>query len=187
MQAPLTLHGRTQAVLDHVLDAVGQSGLPFHVVRPEHTAHHATQGMGTSIATGVAATVGAAGWLILPGDLPWIQAHSLLAAAHLLQTGADAVQVQVNGQRAHPVGFAKRHGPALQALRGDDGAKGVLRGLAVAQLALEVEGCLRDVDRPGDLGGNFELVNDAPVLAWIRPLLAVNIQTSDSQQVAYFA
>ena len=70
----------------------------------------------------------------------------------VLAAGADGFKIMGSGQSAHPLGFAKRHSPALQALRGDDGAMGVLRGLAVEQLALKDEGCLRDGDNLRDLG-----------------------------------
>ena len=55
-----------QRVRDHVLSAVHASGLPFHVVEREHTAHLNAPGMGDSIACGVAATPDASGWLIRP-------------------------------------------------------------------------------------------------------------------------
>ena len=55
-------------VIDHVLDAVKASGLPYHVV----DADASRPGMGDSIAAGVRATAGASGWLILPADLPLI-------------------------------------------------------------------------------------------------------------------
>ena len=60
-------------VLDHVLDAVRASGLPYHVV----TADPARPGMGDSIAAGVRATPDAACWLILPADLPLIRSETL--------------------------------------------------------------------------------------------------------------
>ena len=64
-------------VIDHVLDAVKASGLPYHVV----TADPARPGMGDSIAAGVRATLDANGWLILPADLPLITSASLKAIA----------------------------------------------------------------------------------------------------------
>ena len=78
-------------VLEHVLQAVRDSGLPWHVVTQEATASLSPQGMGTSIASGVAATAQSTGWLILPGDLPLIQAHSLRAVALALATHAVVV------------------------------------------------------------------------------------------------
>jgi molybdenum cofactor cytidylyltransferase len=104
--------------------------------------------MGTSIACGVAATAQSPGWLILPGDLPLIQAHSLRAVAQALATHAVVVPT-VHGQMGHPVGFAPRCGPDLMALRGDVGARSVVQAHGPAlPLALDDEGCVWDVDTP---------------------------------------
>jgi molybdenum cofactor cytidylyltransferase len=144
LQAPLG----HQTVLEHVLQAVQASGLPWHVVTPADTAHHATQGMGTSIATGVAATAHADGWLILPGDLPLIQATTLRQVAQGLSQHAVVVPT-FDGQAGHPVGFARPCGPELMALRGDSGAKAVVRAHGPAcLLPTEDVGCTWDVDTP---------------------------------------
>ena len=52
-------------VLDHVVDAVMAAGLRLHAV----TADASRPGMGDSIAAGVAATLEATGWLVLPGSM----------------------------------------------------------------------------------------------------------------------
>ncbi len=144
LQAPLA--GRP--VLEHVLDAVRNSGLPWHVVTPADTAHHAEQGMGTSIATGVAATPDAEGWLILPGDLPLIQSSTLRAVAQALQNHPVVVPTH-QGETGHPVGFAANCGPELMALRGDTGARSVVQSNGPAhRLAVDDRGCVWDVDTP---------------------------------------
>ena len=91
-----------KTVLQHTLDAVKASGLPFHVEDAGHP------GMGDSIAAAVRNTQNANGWLVLPADLPLVQAETLLRVAAALQT-ADVVQPvfeqaaeQLSG---HPVGF----------------------------------------------------------------------------------
>lgn len=141
-------------VRDWVALAARDSGLPWHVVEAAHTAHIAVPGMGDSIACGVAATAGAAGWLILPADLPLIQASSLLAVAKALQDHTVAVPFCA-GQRGHPVGFGPQAREELLALRGDGGAASVVaawkqRG-GVGVLALEDMGCITDVDTPDAL------------------------------------
>ena len=110
----------TLSVREHAIAAVQASGLPFHVVEAAHTAHIDQPGMGDSIACGVAATASAAGWLILPADLPLVQASSLLAVANALQDHAVVVPLCA-GQRGHPVGFGPQTRDALLALRGDGG------------------------------------------------------------------
>ena len=94
-------------VLDHVLDAVRASGLPWHLEDAGHP------GMGDSIAAAVRATPDANGWLILPGDLPLIQSATLRLLADALLEGLagaagpyQAVMPVCNGQRGHPVGFS---------------------------------------------------------------------------------
>ena len=140
-----------QTVLDHVLNAVRASGLPWHVVTPQSTAHHAEQGMGISIATGVAATADAQGWLILPGDLPLIAPSTLQAVAQHLGTHLVVVPVH-QGQAGHPVGFAGPCGPDLMALRGDTGARSVVQAHGPAhRLTVDDRGCVWDVDTPDRL------------------------------------
>lgn len=135
-------------VLERVLQAVRETGLPWHVVTPKDTAHHALQGMGTSIATGVAATPDAEGWLILPADLPLIRAATIEKVARMLDQ--HEVVLPMCGQQAgHPVGFARPCGPDLMALRGDSGAKSVVQAHGPAfKMATDDLGCTLDVDTP---------------------------------------
>ena len=145
------LHGTS--VLAHTLAAVRASGLPFHVVTPYGLM---ALGMGDSIARGVAATVGANGWLILPADLPMITASSLLAVAHAVHAGSCAVvQPFVASKAAHPVGFKRECLEALLALSGDVGARSVVQRYRAAgqwqPLALQDLGAVHDIDTVVDL------------------------------------
>jgi molybdenum cofactor cytidylyltransferase len=136
-----------RSVREHTLAAVQSSGLPWHIVEPAHTAHIGLPGMGDSIATGVRACAQAAGWLILPADLPLVQPATLRAVAQALASHA-VVQPLYLGQRGHPVGFAATCGPALMALTGDLGARAVLQAHAPYALPVEDAGCIHDVDTP---------------------------------------
>lgn len=157
LQAPFVREGITRTVLDHVVAAAQASGLPWQLVTPEATAHHAVQGMGTSIATGVAATPEAGGWLVLPADLPLIRPDSLQAVAHALREHPVVVPV-VQGQRGHPVGFGPTCRQALLALRGEQGARAVIAQHSACLLTLDDAGCVFDVDTP-------ELLEQAQALA----------------------
>jgi len=141
-------------VLDHTLDAVRASGLPWHVEDGGH------EGMGDSIAAGVAATRDAQGWLILPGDLPLIQPQTLQAVAAAL-AGNAVVLPHHHGKRGHPVGFAASCRDALLMLKGLQGAALVVRAQAlvnpVAQLELDDPGVVTDIDTVADLA-NAELL-----------------------------
>ena len=147
LDALLTTPAGTRTVLQHVVAAAQASGLPWHVVHSQDTAHQPEQGMGTSIATGVGATLDADGWLILPGDLPLVRPESLRAVAQALHDH-PAVVPMVQGQQGHPVGFGHLCREGLLSLSGDEGARKILQRLSVHVLALEDRGCILDVDTP---------------------------------------
>lgn len=138
-----------QAVLAHTLDAVRASGLPWHLEDVGHP------GMGDSIAAAVRATSDAAGWLILPGDLPLVQSTTLRAVAAALSAAVHAAQPRFRGERGHPVGFAAACFVQLSALEGNLGAAPVLRALREAGAVVDVEvddiGIVTDVDTPDAL------------------------------------
>lgn len=131
-------------VLQHTLDAVRASGLPWHL-QDEPVA-----GMGDSIALGVRTTAGAAGWLILPGDLPLVLPQTLRAVAAMLRQHAVVVP-KVQGQRGHPVGFATLCGGALMNLKGNQGAAQITKAYETFELALNDAGCVSDIDTLDDL------------------------------------
>lgn len=137
-----TLGGKP--VLQHTLDAVKASGLPWHLEDAGHP------GMGDSIAAAVRATRDAAGWLILPGDLPLVRAATLRLLA-TAQPAREVLAPSYQGQRGHPVRFAARLGPALMALSGDRGASEVARAAGVAEQVVEDAGCITDIDTLQDL------------------------------------
>ena len=133
-----------QTVLAHTLAAVRASGLRWHVEDAGHP------GMGDSIAAGVRATASANGWLVLPGDLPLIAPASLRAVAEALQHAAIVLPMH-RGTRGHPVGFAREHGTALQALSGAEGAAAIVRGAQPFKLEIDDPGIVTDIDTVADL------------------------------------
>lgn len=134
----------SRSVLEHTLDAVRASGLPWHLEQAAHP------GMGDSIAAAAGATRDATGWLILPADLPLVRPATLRAVARALQEHAVVVPV-VQGRRGHPVGFSAACGPALRALAGPQGAAVVIRAHAAFLLAVDDIGCVTDIDTLADL------------------------------------
>ena len=131
-------------VLQHTLQAVRASGLPWHLEDRPHA------GMGDSIAAAVGATAHAAGWLVLPADLPLLRGDTLLLIASALASHAVVVPA-FEGRRGHPVGFSRHCGHALLQLSGDQGAASVVRSHAAWQLAVDDAGCVTDVDTVQDL------------------------------------
>jgi molybdenum cofactor cytidylyltransferase len=113
----------------------------------------ADEGMGTSLAAGVAALAGAAGWLIALADMPWLQSVTIAALADRLNNGASMVAPVYRGQRGHPVGFSSRWQKALQALSGDCGARGLITAHAdeLELISTEDAGVLQDIDYQHDL------------------------------------
>jgi molybdenum cofactor cytidylyltransferase len=110
----------------------------------------AAQGMGHSLACGVAQRREAAGWFVMPADMPFIRAATLEALARAAarhELAAPAYQ----GRRGHPVWFARRYLPQLLALAGDQGARAILEAGEPFLLPVDDPGCVLDVDRPEDL------------------------------------
>lgn len=101
----------------------------------------------------MAATANADGWVVALADMPWVRPATIDAVAAALAAGADIVAPRYAGQRGHPVGFSRRHGIALAALRGDEGARAVVarHAATVQSIAIDDPGVLRDVDRAADL------------------------------------
>ncbi len=143
------LAGKT--VLQHTLDAVIASGLPWHLEDAGHP------GMGDSIAAAVSKTADAAGWLVLPADLPLIQPSTLLQVAQALQaqqvvlpcyTGAEGTDEE---QRGHPVGFSTVCRQDLLNLSGNKGAAGVIIAWITMKLVVNDIGMVTDIDTVDDL------------------------------------
>jgi molybdenum cofactor cytidylyltransferase len=109
-----------------------------------------TLGMGFSIASGVAASADASGWLVLPGDMPSVRPATLLAVAAALTQHAVAY-AQHLGRRGHPVGFASELYSELVQLSGDQGARRLLARYPSFGVEVDDPGVLIDVDTLDDL------------------------------------
>jgi molybdenum cofactor cytidylyltransferase len=107
-------------------------------------------GMGYSIAVGVAARPDAGGWLILPGDMPMVQASTLHAVAEQLEHHA-VVYAQHHGRRGHPVGFGAELYSELANLSGDEGARRLVARYPAFGVEVDDPGVLIDVDTEADL------------------------------------
>ena len=108
-------------------------------------------GMGHSIAAGVAARPHASGWLVLPGDMPLVQASTLVAVAAALADHHAVVYAQHRGQRGHPVGFGAELFSELIALDGDEGARRLVARYPAHGVEVDDAGVLVDVDTQQDL------------------------------------
>jgi molybdenum cofactor cytidylyltransferase len=156
-----TLLGRT-------LDQVLATGLPFKVVTtepllsivlpqvarrdvlvlPDPASDHRL-GMGYSIATGVRSSLDAAGWLVLPADMPLVESATLLRVAQALPRHT-LVYPQYQGRRGHPVGFSAELASELVRLTGDEGARRVVARYPGHALDVDDPGVLQDFDTEDD-------------------------------------
>jgi molybdenum cofactor cytidylyltransferase len=113
----------------------------------------ADQGMGASLASAVRATSHVDGWVIALADMPFIRPPTIAKIAASLAAGAAIVAPAYRGERGHPVGLSARFRSQLEALRGDEGARGLLKKNADVIKLIEVDdpGVRRDIDTPADL------------------------------------
>lgn len=129
--------------LGALLEAEGFEVLPFA---------GAAEGMGASLAHGVAASPEADGWLVALADMPWIRPETASGVANLLRGGALIAAPAREGRRGHPVGIGSSLISELTALRGDRGAREILSRHveSIALLDVEDDGILLDVDELSD-------------------------------------
>ena len=104
-------------------------------------------GMGDSIAAAVAASGETDGWLVVLGDMPFIQSTSIERVVDALTADGISVPVQA-GEYGHPVAFGRALGPSLMALTGDRGAKALFACATVSEVQVSDPGVLWDVDLP---------------------------------------
>lgn len=122
---------------------------PLHLV----TAQDAAEGMGASLRAGAASASPDSALVVFLADMPDVPRHLAAELLEALDAGADAAAPVCRSRRGHPVAFAASLRPALLTLRGDDGAREVLRSLGdrLALIDTDDDGVLFDVDRPQDL------------------------------------
>jgi molybdenum cofactor cytidylyltransferase len=106
------------------------------------------RGMAGSISTGVrAASDGAQGFLIWPGDMPTISTEAALAVIAAGEVGT-VVRPEFAGLPGHPVLFGASYRHALEAYQVGSGAKNVMKDLVV--LTTTDVSVVQDIDTPSD-------------------------------------
>jgi len=146
------------ATLPHVVAVVRPDAAILTAVLRERGADvvlcpHADEGMGTSLAWGVAAASGWTGWIVALADMPFVQPATVRMLAAAVAGGAALAAPRYEGRRGHPVCFGLSYRKALLALRGDRGGRDLLRA---AEDLLHVVDCddpgvLVDIDTPLEL------------------------------------
>jgi molybdenum cofactor cytidylyltransferase len=114
---------------------------------------NAAEGMGASLACAARAAGPAKGYLVALGDMPFIRRSSIAAVRDALAGGAPLAAPYFRARRGHPVGIAGRFHDDLLVLKGDEGAKGLLKSNESLLVKVPVgdPGVIRDIDRPEDL------------------------------------
>ena len=135
-----------------------ETALASHRLRIVHNPSHA-EGMGSSIARGIAALGDCAAVFIGLGDLPRLEPATISALRQsFTERDADASPDSIHipthdGQRGHPVLFGATHFAALAALKEDRGGRAIVEQNAARVVEVQVasDGILVDVDTPADL------------------------------------
>jgi molybdenum cofactor cytidylyltransferase len=113
----------------------------------------AQEGMGASLAWAVSHTPQADAWIIALADMPFLQPATIARVADAIEQPTTLAIPLFRGRRGHPVGFGRAYFEELVGLKGDEGARSILRDHAgqVRWLACEDAGTITDVDTPADL------------------------------------
>ena len=138
-------------VTGHDADAV-RAALGDRSVSFVHNERH-REGMGSSIAAGIATVADADAVLICLGDMPDIPPVVIETMIATLESDTSIVVPVQDGRRGHPVLFGSAWLLELRALTGDRGARDLLDREAsnLTLVACEDPGVHRDIDTPRDL------------------------------------
>jgi predicted metalloprotease with PDZ domain/CTP:molybdopterin cytidylyltransferase MocA len=118
----------------------------------------ADSGMAASLVCGLRAAHAAQSWVVALADMPHVRPATIAAVRDAVAQGADIALPVFDGRRGNPVAFSRRHLPALLALRGDQGARAIVRTHPVCEVDAADPGVLLDVDTPSDLPKNGTLL-----------------------------
>lgn len=112
----------------------------------------ARAGMGSSLATGVAALCANGVYehaCIGLGDMPFINPDTIRMMLKAVDTSHSIVVPQYNGQDGHPVIFSAMHFASLRKLNGDKGGRGIIAACPnTLHFAVNDAGINRDIDTP---------------------------------------
>jgi molybdenum cofactor cytidylyltransferase len=157
-----------RSLLEAVLDTVAAAGLPVLVcLGPDDDSlqamlaergvesvicHNASQGMGATLAEGMAALPGWQAVVVGLADMPWVRPGTWRRLADAA-TPATICAPVYRGRRGNPVAFGSGFFAALRESSGDIGARALVESERDHLLLVDVDdpGVLRDVDLPSDL------------------------------------
>jgi len=149
VDAVVVVTGHDREPVEQIVQAVVEAVSPTAPVRTVHNDDHA-EGMGRSLACGVAALDPVAGILVHLGDVPFVHPSTV---RRLIETFAKQTEPAIlfpvhDGRRGHPVLFDAAFREALTQCSGDVGAKPLVQSHpeAVVEVSVDDPGVHRDVD-----------------------------------------
>ncbi len=119
----------------------------------DHVASADTEsGLSQSLVAGIKSAIPKKGWLIALADMPYVQPETIYAMCSALNVDNIVVPKSDLGI-GNPVAFGLDFRPQLLPLKGDAGAKSVLRSnpQAVIELSVGDFGIHHDIDQPHDI------------------------------------
>ncbi len=113
----------------------------------------AWRGMGHSLASAVASTQDAQGWVVALGDMPAIYPDTIKLIARQLRDHQRITLPVYEGKQGHPVGLPRHLRAPLEQLTGDAGARMLIQANSenVLRITVSDPGVLQDVDTIADL------------------------------------
>jgi molybdenum cofactor cytidylyltransferase len=156
---PLLVHVLAQAAhapLDSVVVVLGANAaritdeIDLHGAQPV-VCDDWRQGLGASLKLGLEALHQAEAAVVLLGDQPLVGAPAIRRVLTARGGGAEAIRATYGGEPGHPVVLERRLFPRLLELRGDVGARDVLTGGFVREIACDGIAEPADVDTRADL------------------------------------
>jgi molybdenum cofactor cytidylyltransferase len=146
----------SRAPLDRVAVVLGahanevREGVPLHGAEPV-VCQEWEQGLGASLRAGVDSLEGCDAVVIALGDQPRLSSEAV--ARVVAQRGSDeqAVRATYNGVPGHPVLLERDVLARVPTLRGDAGARELLHGIPLREVACDGLGSPADVDTPEGL------------------------------------
>jgi len=146
----------SEAPLDRVVVVLGahaqevRKGVPLHGAEPVVCAEW-EEGLGASLRAGAAALDGCEAVVVALGDQPRLSSEAV--ARVVAQRGKDehAVRATYEGVPGHPVLLERSVLARVPTLRGDAGARELLHGVPLREVACDGLGSPADVNTPGEL------------------------------------
>lgn len=109
------------------------------------------EGMGASLVHALSQTRDSSAWLIALADMPYVQAGTIRGLINAIRDGNGIAAPVYRGRRGNPVAFGREHLDRLLQLRGDEGARRLLKAFPVAEVETDDPGIIHDIDTMEDL------------------------------------